>query len=79
MRVYLNTDWSRYASKLAGFTMLGVICHDNGDAGALALTPLGKYIQVNGALIRELNQDAVKVELGIARREEPPTVELDCG
>ncbi len=63
MRVYLNSNWTQYASSLAGFTMLGVVRHDDGDAGALVLTPLGKYMQVNGALIQELDQEAVKLEI----------------
>ena len=70
MRVSLNSDWRRYASELAGFTMLGVVHGDNGEVGALAQTAFGVYVQVNGALIRDLDQEMVRVEIAIARRQQ---------
>jgi hypothetical protein len=72
MRVYLNSNWAQYASELAGFTMLGIVRHDDGNAGALVLTPLGEYMQVNGALIQALDQEVVKLEL--AKSQAPAEV-----
>lgn len=68
MRVYLDSDWTPYALEVAGLDMLGVVRSESGDVGALAQTHAGVYVQVIGALIRDLDQDRVKVEIAIARR-----------
>jgi hypothetical protein len=67
MDIRLGPDWSTHATALSGLQMLGVITLDSGDAGALARTAAGVYVQVNGALVRDLDQPKVEEALAIAQ------------
>jgi hypothetical protein len=66
MRVRMCSEWVKYAEELASLHMLGVVYREHGDIGALAQTAAGVYVQVNGALITDLDQQAVAVAIAKA-------------
>lgn len=60
MRILLSQDWSEYARFVPdGWRALGVVDAGNGDLGALVQRPDDTYLQLNGALIRTLDQRQV--------------------
>jgi hypothetical protein len=60
MRILLSQDWSEYARFVPdGWRALGVVDAGNGDLGALVQRPDATYLQLNGALIRTLDQRQV--------------------
>lgn len=60
MRICLTQDWTEYSRFLPdGWRALGVVDAGGGDCGALVLTPDDTYLQLNGTLIRTLDQGEV--------------------
>lgn len=60
MRICLTQDWTEYSRFLPdGWRALGVVDAGEGDCGALVLTPDKTYRQLNGTLIRTLDQGEV--------------------
>lgn len=48
-----------------GSTLIGTICRDNGDKGALIRLKNGYYVQINHGVLKALEQDTVKKRLWI--------------
>lgn len=60
MRIWLTQDWTEYSRFVPdGWRALGVVDAGEGDCGALVLTPDDTYLQLNGTLIRTLDQGEV--------------------
>jgi len=61
MRISLSQDWSEYSRLVPdGWRAVGVVDAGNGDLGALVQRPDDIYLQLNGALIRTLDQRQVR-------------------
>ena len=60
MRICLTRDWTEYSRFVPdGWRALGVVDAGEGDCGALVLAPNDTYLQLNGTLIRTLDQGEV--------------------
>lgn len=60
----IDGPWRRYTSVCpAGWQMIGTIQRGLGDIGALAMSPVGIYCQVNAGGIRALDQRKVLAAL----------------
>lgn len=67
-KVRLNGQWERFTSPKRDLIMLGTVqCGQ--EIGALARTPRGGYVQINGSVIRELSRSRIKAAIGRATRE----------
>lgn len=65
MWICLTKDWSEYSRFLPdGWRALGVVDAGNGDLGALVQRPDNTYLQLNGALIRSLDQGQIRSLVG---------------
>ena len=62
-----NGPWRLYAGggwPLRGWSMHGTVERGSGDVGALSLSPVGVYCQVNAGAVRSLDQRKVIAALG---------------
>jgi hypothetical protein len=58
--VDLSGDWRAFAQPLSGFEMIGTVRTPHSGEGALARSlALGLYVQVNGAAIIRIDQEAL--------------------
>jgi hypothetical protein len=62
--ITIDGPWRLYTDKLLGWTMTGTIQRGL-EIGALALSPVGIYAQINAGAVRELDQRKVSAALGI--------------
>ena len=69
MRVRICSEWVKYAEEMTGLRMIGVVYREHGEVGALARTAAGVYVQLNGALINDLDQQAVAAAIAKAAAE----------
>lgn len=66
MTIRLDTNLQRFtAGEHPDFRYLGVVQRGM-EVGALALTPDGRYVQVNGDIVQDLNASRVRAALGSA-------------
>lgn len=67
-KVRLNGQWERFTAPKRDLIMLGTVqCGQ--EIGALARTPQGDYVQINGSVIRPLNRSRIRAAIGRATRE----------
>jgi hypothetical protein len=77
MRICLTQDWTEYSRFLPdGWRALGVVDAGEGDCGALVLTSDDTYRQLNGTLIRTLDQAEVQSLLRCAAAPDSPRLAL---
>lgn len=67
-RVRLNGQWEQFTAPKRDLIMLGTV-QCGLEIGALARTPQGAYLQINGSVIRELNRSRIKAAIERATRE----------
>jgi hypothetical protein len=66
--VDLSADWLRYATPMAGFTILGVVHWGGENPGALAYNAQADtYVKLNGAALTVLDRDEVVVAPSLAQ------------
>lgn len=67
-KVRLNGQWRQFSAPKRDLIMLGTIqCGQ--EIGALARTPDGSYVQLNGSVIRTLKTSLIKAALARATQE----------
>ena len=73
--IHLGNHWRMFADARDGMTFLGTVQHGVAAIGALARTPDGHYVQVNGDVVAVLH--AKKIE-GALRKRSAKTQKPQC-
>jgi hypothetical protein len=69
--VALGGPWWMYQGpQLPGWEIVGTVRRDNGDAGALARSRTGQWVQLNAGAARSLDQRKVAAAIAAAEGEE---------